>query len=303
MQKKQSIWSKLFALPAYPTLLIVIAAAVLLTLVFTRDIGVFLTYFSYLFSSYALIVGVSALIRLFRLIGQLIQNSRVMRRLHGNAHAARYLDDPFFRTEINLYFGTAVNALYIFIKFFSGLYLRSGWLIAFALYYIVLTVLRASLVNFIRRNEFKQDMRAEYRRYRLVGILLLGMNIVLSGIISRMIAKNDAFEYPGILIYAMAAYTFYAVIISIVGLIQYRRHGSPVISAIKVVNLTAAMTALLSLEAAMLQRFGDAESGYFRGVMIGVSGLVACLILLSMSIYMIMHASKKLTLLEESDHE
>ena len=31
----------------------------------------------------------------------------------------------------------------------------------------------------------------------------------------------------------------YAVIIAVVGLIQYRRHGSPVISAIKVVNLTA----------------------------------------------------------------
>ena len=56
----------------------------------------------------------------------MFRKSRLMRKLHENAHLARYLDDALFRTEINLYFGTAVNALYIFIKFFSGVALHSG---------------------------------------------------------------------------------------------------------------------------------------------------------------------------------
>ena len=92
----------------------------------------------------------------------------------------------------------------------------------------------------------------------------------------------------------MAAYTFYAVILSVIALVRFRRHGSPILSAIKVVNLTAALVALLSLEATMLQRFGDPDDGVFRGTMIGISGLAASLILLIMSIYMIVHASKKL---------
>ena len=112
--------------------------------------------------------------------------------------------------------------------------------------------------------------------------------------LSRMIGKNDAYDYPGVLIYAMAAYTFYAVILSIVGLIRFRRHGSPVLSGIKVVNFTAALTALLSLEATMLQRFSDADSDVFRARMLGISGLVASLILLSLSAYMIVHASRHL---------
>ena len=285
---------KWYSLPALPTLLIAAAAAVLLIAAFTRDIGPFLTYFSYLFSTYALIVGVSGLVRFLPRVSRALPNIRLMRKLHQNDRAARYLDDPLFRAEINLYFGTAVNALYIFIKFFTGVALRSGWLIAFALYYTVLTILRASLVNYVRQNEMKHDLRAEYRRYRLVGILLLGLNVVLSVILARMIANNDAYDYPGLLIYAMAAYTFYAVILSIVGLIRFRRHGSPILSAIKVVNLTAAMVALLSLEATMLQRFGEPDDGVFRGTMIGISGLAASLILLSMSIYMILHASGKL---------
>lgn len=282
---------KWYSLPALPTLLIVIAGTVLLVLSFTRETGAFLRYFSYLFSTYALIIGVSGLIRFFQWVSRSVPETRVMKKLHTNTHTARYLDDPFFRTEINLYFGTAVNALYIFIKFFSGLYLRSGWLIA--LYYTVLTILRTSLAQFVRQNEFKQDIRAEYRRYRLVGILLLGMNIVLSGIISRMIALEEAVDYPGVLVYAVAAYTFYAVIIAVVGLIQYRRHGSPVISAIKVVNLTAAMMAMLSLEATMLHHFGG-DDGRFRATMLGVSGFVASIIILSLSIYMILHATKKI---------
>ena len=295
--------AKWYSLPALPTLLIVTVAAALLFFVFgTGNFGP-LAYASYLLSAYALIVGISGFARFTRRVSRAIPNTRLMRKLHQNDHAARYLDDPLFRVEINLYFGTAVNALYIFIKFFTGVALRSGWLIAFALYYVVLTVLRASLVNYVRQNEMKQDLLAEYRRYRLVGILLFGLNVVLSGIISRMIAHNEAFDYPGILIYAMAAYTFYAVILSIIALIRFRRHGSPILSAIKVVNLTAALTALLSLEATMLQRFGDAEDGLFRGVMIGISGLVVSLILLSMSIYMIVHATRKLKQMGENENE
>ena len=290
-------------LPALPTLLIVVVSAVMLIAAFTRDLGPGLTYFSYLLSAYALVVGISGLIRFIPWLSQAVPNTRLMRMLHRSAHAARYLDDPLFRAEINLYFGTAINALYIFIKFFSGVALRSGWLIAFALYYVVLTVLRASLVNYVRQHEMKRDLRAEYRRYRLVGILLLGLNVVLSGIISRMIAHNDAYDYPGILIYAMAAYTFYAVILSVIALVRFRKHRSPILSAIKVVNLTAALVALLSLEATMLQRFGEPDDSVFRGRMIGISGRAASLFLLSMSIYMMVHASKKLKQMGENSNE
>lgn len=286
--------AKWYSLPALPTLLIVAAATALLIHTLRADAHDALAYFSYLLSTYALIIGVSGLARLFRAAGTGLRNSRLVRKLHENAQLARYLDDPLFRTEVNLYFGTTVNALYIFIKFFSGVALRSGWLIAFALYYTVLTILRASLVNYVRKNEMKHDLCAEYRRYRLVGILLVGLNVVLSGILSRMIGHNEAHDYPGVLIYAMDAYTFYAVILAVVGLFRFRRHGSPVLSAIKVVNLSAALVALLSLEAAMLQHFGQNDSSRFRHTMLGVSGLIASLILLSMSVYMIVLASKKL---------
>lgn len=227
----------------------------------------------------------------------------MMRRFREDGRAARYLDDPEYRTRVNLYLGTAVNAAYIIIKLVSGVALRSGWLIAFALYYAVLTVLRASLAHYLRRNEPKADIRAEYRRYRTTGVLLLGLNGALSVIISRMIANDDAAVYPGVLIYAMATYTFYAAVMAVLGLLRFRRRGSPVLSAVKAVNLAAAVMALIGLEAAMLRQFGAGDDGLFRYIMLGVSGLGASLILLAMSAYMIANASRELKRMRETKNE
>lgn len=224
-----------------------------------------------------------------------------MRSLRQNAWLARYLDDAVYRTKINLYLGVAVNFAYIFIKLITGILYHSEWLIVFALYYVVLTVLRVSLVNYVRRNEVRQDLAAEYRRYRLVGALLVPMTIVLSIILARMIAHNEAYTYPCFLIYGMAAYVFYAVILAVVNVLRFRRHGSPVMSAVKAVSLTAALVALLSLEAAMLAQFGR-DAVIFRARMIGISGAAVCALILGMSSYMIIHATQKLKR-EESDHE
>ena len=63
------------------------------------------------------------------------------------------------------------------------------------------------------------------------------------------------------------------------------------------------LTALLSLEATMLLRFGANDDWTFRGMMIGISGLVVSLILLSTSIYMIAHAVRKIKQMGENENE
>ena len=218
--------------------------------------------------------------------------------LRGNPHVARYVEDPIHRTKLNLYLSVVVNIAYIFIKLITGILYRSEWLIVFALYYVVLTGLRMSLVKDIRRSEIKSDPAAEYRRLRLTGVLLLPMTIALSMIVTRMIGHNESAEYPGLLIYGMAAYVFYAVVLASINVFRFRKHGSPVLSAVKVVNLTAALVALLGLEAAMLSRFGDGDTSAFRPTMLGISGLVVSVIILGMSAYMIIRASYKLRLMK-----
>lgn len=108
--------------------------------------------------------------------------------------------------------------------------------------------------------------------YRMCGITLLIMNQALAGIVIFMVHQNRGFDYPGLLIYAMATYSFYSVITAVVNLVKFRKHGSPLLSAAKVINLVAAMVSVLSPETAMLARFGGDDDPLFRKVMTGATG-------------------------------
>ena len=160
--------------------------------------------------------------------------------------------------------------------------------------------MRAVLVRYVHRKPVGQDIPAEFRRYRACGLILLLMNQALVGIIIYMVTQNRGFSYSGNMIYAMAMYTFY--ITAIINVIRYQSHGSPVISAAKVISLTAALVSMLSLETAMLARFGSDETE-FRRIMLGISGGVVCAVVLAMAIYMIARATKQLHKLKNNNLE
>ena len=102
-----------------------------------------------------------------------------LRELRKNDRVVRFLDDPIYRTKLNLYAATVMNLLYSIIKLVSGILYRSDWLAAFGLYFLVLTGLRLSLASYFRKKALGTDLAAEYRRIRLTGILLMLMNLVL----------------------------------------------------------------------------------------------------------------------------
>ncbi len=113
-----------------------------------------------------------------------------------------------------------------------------------------------------------------------------------------MVHQNRGFEYPGLLIYAMAAYSFYAVTVAIINIVKTRRHNSPVLSAAKAINLVAALVSILSLETAMLAQFGGDDDPMFRRAMTGATGGGVCTIVIGMAIYMIWRANKNLKKLQ-----
>lgn len=119
--------------------------------------------------------------------------------------------------------------MYIAIKLFSGIYYRSVWFIALAIYYILLAVMRFILLH--KSKNSVMTMETEFKRYRLCGAMLLIMNQVLAGIVIFMVYQNKDFDYPGLLIYAMAMYSFYSIITAVVNLVKFRKHGSPLLSA------------------------------------------------------------------------
>ena len=121
------------------------------------------------------------------------------------------------------------------------------------------------------------------------------MNIALSGVVALVVRKNEGFEYAGYLIYVMAMYAFYNVIMAVRNVLKYRQYNSPLMSAAKVINLAAALVSMLSLETAMLAQFHDNENPEaFRQIMTGITGSCVCVLVLGMAVYMIIRSTRQL---------
>ena len=303
MDRFKKMLRKIFFLPPLPTVLLAVFGFgfVIAVAAFKIEIPA-LEYLSYISSAYALTITITAFPRFIAFVRstkQQAMESALMRKIQGTAVGERFFGDIRFRTELSLYGGLFINLLYIAIKLFSGIYYRSVWFISLAVYYILLAVMRFILLHKNKRTEM--TMETEFKRYRLCGITLLIMNQALAGIVIFMVYQNKGFDYPGLLIYAMAMYSFYSVITAVINLVKFRKHGSPLLSAAKAINLVAAMVSVLSLETAMLAQFGGEEDPFFRQAMTGATGGGVCTIVIGMAAFMIWKSTKRLRSLRNND--
>ncbi len=292
-QRIKRILKKIFFLPPVATLLVSIPSYVLVIYTLTgENVNPVLTNVSYFMSAYALIISATGITGVIRLIRKGIDQHPFVKKTLDTPLVGRFLKEDMFRAEIALYQGFFVNLLYAGIKMFSGISYRSVWFVTLAVYYILLALMRASLLHYVRKGG--ENRCSEWRRYRLCGIILLFMNVALTGIIILAISQNSGFVYPGVLIYVMAMYAFYATITAVWNVIKFRRYGSPVMSAAKVIDLTVALVSMLSLETAMLTQFGAADDPMFRQTMTASTGAGISIMVLGMAVFMIVQSTKQL---------
>lgn len=215
--------------------------------------------------------------------------------LYRNPFLHRYLTDVPFKIHVSLYLSMGLNMLFAAIKLFYGIYYRSVWFGTLAVYYIMLAVMRFLLLHHVNKAGIGSDMGMELKQYRLCGVILMLMNIALSGVVVLVVWKNQGFHYAGYLIYVMALYAFYNIISAVIDVLRYRKYKSPVMSASKVIKLAAALVSMLSLETAMLMQFNDQEnSEAFRRIMTGATGGGVCIIVLTIAVYMIVKSTRQL---------
>ena len=215
------------------------------------------------------------------------------------ANIARSLmKDPLYRTHFFLYAGLGINLLYAVVKLVSGGRVRAPWLVVLGIYYIVLAVMRFSVLKSVRQKPFGADLPGEFRRYRLCGVILLGMNIVLAILVAAFVVQRQQDEKSLIRLILMAAYAFYTLIIAAVNLIRFRKYGSPLLSSAKVISLTAALVTMLTLEVSMIDSLTAEPAARFRLIMLSASGAVICAWVLGMAIYMIVRGTVHLNQLQ-----
>lgn len=287
MEKWKEICKKILFPPAWLMILLTVISAVLLPLVFLKGWETSpIAYAVYVVSFYTLTILCAFFAYRFPK-----QYKRMKRKIYDHPVGNRYMTDAAFRVRISLYLSLTINLAYSAFKLASGIYYSSFWIGAIAVYYILLSIIRFMLLYHMQRKQ-NAGLIAEYRSYRVSAVLMVFLNLTLSGIVLNMILEEKASAVSDVFVITNAAYTFYVLTVSIIDLVKYRKYKSPVMSAAKAIRFAQALISLLSLEASMLVQFGEGES--YRNLMLALTGAGVCVIVLSMSIYMIIRANKEI---------
>lgn len=251
-------------------LLLAVFSAFALTTVFVRGWeNTAVAYVVYAVSTYALTVVTARLTLLF-LGGR--------RRLHEHEAYRRYRADPELRAKVSIRLSLAVTLFYCVIKAAAGIWYRSAWFGSMAFYYMVLAVMRAVV---FRRSGGERT----YRACRLCGWLLLVLTAALGVISIHTIWGGNVIRYPGFLIYAAAAFTFYNLTMAVMNVIRYRKLANPLWSVGKQLSLVSALVSLFFLENSMLTVFGD--GGAWQRYLVIATAAVVFFIAAGMAVGMI----------------
>lgn len=238
----------------------------------------FVAYISYLMSFYALIIFSIWFYKVGKFSNEFIKRSKIY---------SLYQNNHLIIIKSSISFSFVLNLIYGLLKLGIGIYYKSWWFITFAIYYLLLSLMRFSLLKNINKSS------EGYQKLRHTGIILLLLNLILIGIIVLIIKNNQVINYNGFLIYLVALYDFYLIINAVKKAIKYRNNYNPIIVSSKFINLTVAMVAIVSLEVSMIYQFGNNDIN-FKLIMISLTGFGVCLINSLMAIYMIIKAKKNI---------
>lgn len=243
--------------------------------------GTPLSYVSYLLSTYSLILFCIWFYQACRFSTDWVKETKLYQFYEKNLSKIM---------KITLSFSTLFNIAYAIFNLIIGIYYRSYWFFTFAVYYFLLSFMRVSLLA--RTKELNQDGILEYRKLKRCGIVSLFLNVVFAGMVVLILHSNQTIVYAGSIIYVVALYDFYLISVAIYNAIRYRKANHPLILASKCINLTVAMISMLSLEVAMIERFGDDTS--FKIIMTGSGGVAIVLINSIIALYMIVKSNRNI---------
>ena len=286
----KKIGKKLLFPPIGLMVILVIVSAVALILVFVKGMEQSIpAYIIYVLAFYTLSV-----VTVFCAMVLPKQYSTIKQKIYDDPLGNRFLTDRVFRTNVSLSVSFVISMLYVGLNLWSWHMLKSYWFTVLAVYYSVMAVMRFLLVRYVRIQKIGTNILGEWKRSRICACILLLINLSLSGAVLMILYQQKGYDYPGIMIYVMALYTFYALTMSIVDIVKYRKMGSPVMSTAKIVSLSAALVSMLNLETAMFAQFGADMAPEHQRIFIILTGAGVSITVVTLSVILIVNANKEI---------
>lgn len=220
-----------------------------------------------------------------------------LEKISSNELLARLYRDYGYRTMIITLPSLAVNVAYVVYNGVFGIRNRSAWFITMAVYYAFLGGMRFLAVKSKaaadRMEDREQAEALEQSVLRRNGIMLLLMTFALSGMVLLTIMYHTIPGSPDIMAITTAAYTFYKMIRAVVNMIKARKMKSPILISVRNIGFAEALVSLIALQNVLVLSFDSGEDEIFLHIMNGSLGLIVCLTIAGMGIWMIRAERRK----------
>lgn len=221
---------------------------------------------------------------------------KILEVIKKNPLGERFLADYTFRTILTTLPAFLINVAYTVYNGVIGIMNQSVWFITMAVYYSLLGIMRYRAVSTGRKisrlDDREQIRKKELSVIKTDGILLLVLNLALSGVVLLTIAQDTAKRYSEIMVISIAAYTFYKITMAVVNMVKVRKRKSPILITIRNIGAADALVSMLTLQAAMFASFQDKNS-LNTNQMNAITGLSVCILISILGISMIWYARKK----------
>lgn len=193
--------------------------------------------------------------------------------------------------------GMGLNLIYAIFNGVVGIVSHSAWYGSLSAYYLLLCIMRFLAVSYARQLYTKKGQggnlgQREWKVYKNCGIMLSVMSIALGGAVIVLVSGEGGKSYPGLMIYAVAAYTFYKLTMSIINMVKARKENSILLVTLRNIGYSDALVSLLSLQTALFAAFGQ-DSGDMVPTMNALTGGGICLLVLVLGVLMVRKAKKQ----------
>ena len=274
-------WKKIFRIHPLLTVLLTVLSAAGLTWVFAAGLDTHaVAYVIYCAAFYTLVV---LLLRLPEMV------SGAVSLVHRFPLADRVLGDRELRFRMGLYREQLVNFGYGVFKCAAALFFRDAWMGTEGFYNLVQGFIQ--LVQILKRRK-NPTLQQQWKSYRLCGYLMFALHLSTTGLAFLMIRYHMAEEYPGFMIFATAAFTFYKLIKTFLEVAKDRKHTAPIDSSVRLLELSQAVFNLFCLQVARRHAFG----GDFpqAGMMNTLTGTAVSVMMAGTGIYMLRRSKREL---------
>lgn len=152
--------------------------------------------------------------------------------------------------------GFIINSFYGISNGIFGILTNSWWLITLSAYYIIISIMRISVILYRYKNGDNNIENGNFIK-RFSGYMFFVLGIIIIGTTLLAVKENTGTKYHEIIMISVATYTFSKTVLAFVNLCKSKKYCSPIITTIRNISFADAAVSIFSLQRSMLASFGN----------------------------------------------